>query len=144
MNHMEEIKPDYGELSHQIEESKIRHQWISVAAYYKAQARGFSPGLELNDWLAAEKEYVEMRVTLYLSIAEEDGAMTIGSLRELANSIGVQNPERLDFKVVLIRAIQAKSQAHPCFQIDPGDVCHEIAGCQWKAECRKLIAQWKR
>ncbi|MDR4516535.1 MAG: DUF2934 domain-containing protein [Nitrosomonas sp.] len=29
---------------------------IQVAAYYKAQARGFAPGYELDDWLAAEKE----------------------------------------------------------------------------------------
>jgi len=29
---------------------------IEIAAYYKAQARGFSPGFELDDWLAAEKE----------------------------------------------------------------------------------------
>jgi hypothetical protein len=85
-----------------------------------------------------------MLITLYLSIVEEDGAMTIGSLRELANSIGVQNPEHLDLKIDLIRAIQAQSQTHPCFQLDLGDVCNVIAGCQWKAECRKLIAEWKR
>lgn len=29
---------------------------IEIAAYYKAQARGFAPGHELEDWLAAEKE----------------------------------------------------------------------------------------
>lgn len=29
---------------------------IAVAAYYKAQARGFVPGYELEDWLAAETE----------------------------------------------------------------------------------------
>ena len=29
---------------------------VQVAAYYKAQARGFAPGYELDDWLAAEKE----------------------------------------------------------------------------------------
>lgn len=29
---------------------------IAVSAYYKAQARGFSPGHELEDWLAAEAE----------------------------------------------------------------------------------------
>lgn len=29
---------------------------IEVAAYYKALARGFAPGHELDDWLAAEKE----------------------------------------------------------------------------------------
>lgn len=29
---------------------------IEINAYYKAQARGFVPGHELQDWLAAEKE----------------------------------------------------------------------------------------
>lgn len=29
---------------------------IAVSAYYKAEARGFAPGRELEDWLAAEIE----------------------------------------------------------------------------------------
>ena len=32
-------------------------QWISDTAYFKAQARGFSPEHEVSDWLEAEKEY---------------------------------------------------------------------------------------
>jgi len=144
MNHMEDVKSDLSEPVHQTEESKTRHQWISVAAYYKAQARGFVPGLELDDWLAAEIDYIEMLIALYLSIVEEDGAMSIVSLRQLAKGIGVQNPECLNLKVDLIRAIQDKSRTHPCFQLNPSDLCNEIAGCQWKAECRKIIAEWKR
>ncbi len=31
-------------------------QRIAEAAYYRAQQRGFSPGYELEDWLAAEAE----------------------------------------------------------------------------------------
>ena len=42
---MEDIKPNLGEPVPQIEESKARHQWISVTAYYKAKDRGFTPGL---------------------------------------------------------------------------------------------------
>lgn len=30
---------------------------VATAAYYKAEARGFSPGLELDDWLSAEVEF---------------------------------------------------------------------------------------
>lgn len=33
-----------------------RHARISDAAYRKAEARGFAPGAELDDWLAAERE----------------------------------------------------------------------------------------
>jgi len=29
---------------------------ISDAAYYRAQRRGFAPGRELDDWVAAEAE----------------------------------------------------------------------------------------
>lgn len=33
-----------------------RQKMISDAAYYRAQKRGFAPGRELDDWLAAEAE----------------------------------------------------------------------------------------
>jgi Protein of unknown function (DUF2934) len=33
-----------------------RYQAIAVAAYYLAEARGFQPGSELDDWLAAEAQ----------------------------------------------------------------------------------------
>lgn len=33
-----------------------RLQRIATAAYYKAEARGFVPGLEMEDWLEAEAE----------------------------------------------------------------------------------------
>ncbi|MEQ1487343.1 MAG: DUF2934 domain-containing protein [Methylotenera sp.] len=29
---------------------------VAVCAYYKAEARGFEPGHEMDDWLAAEAE----------------------------------------------------------------------------------------
>ena len=35
---------------------KDRISRIAESAYYKAEARGFSPGHELDDWLAAEAE----------------------------------------------------------------------------------------
>jgi hypothetical protein len=33
-----------------------RQQWIATAAYFMAQRRGFAPGHEASDWLAAEAE----------------------------------------------------------------------------------------
>lgn len=33
-----------------------RVQMIAVAAYYRAEQRGFSSGLEMEDWLRAEKQ----------------------------------------------------------------------------------------
>jgi Protein of unknown function (DUF2934) len=35
--------------------AKHRHQQIAEAAYYRAEARGFAPGFEVNDWLAAAR-----------------------------------------------------------------------------------------
>jgi len=37
-------------------ESELRHRLIERAAYHRAVRRGFSPGGELDDWLAAEQE----------------------------------------------------------------------------------------
>lgn len=36
--------------------SEERWRMIAVGAYYKAKQRGFQPGRELDDWLAAERE----------------------------------------------------------------------------------------
>ncbi|MCC6534383.1 MAG: DUF2934 domain-containing protein [Burkholderiales bacterium] len=33
-----------------------RWQRTAIAAFYRAEARGFAPGAELDDWLAAERE----------------------------------------------------------------------------------------
>lgn len=33
---------------------------ITTAAYYKAEARGFMPGREIEDWLEAQAEFDEM------------------------------------------------------------------------------------
>ena len=122
-------------------ESTPRHQWISVAAYYRAQARGFEPGKELDDWLEAEKDYSAMLVTHYLSMSEENGGMTISGLQQLAKSIGVQNPERMRLEIELIKAIQDISQYRPCFRSETRMLCGG-EGCEWRVECRKLIAVW--
>jgi hypothetical protein len=36
--------------------SSSREALIATAAYYRAQRRGFRPGQEIEDWLAAERE----------------------------------------------------------------------------------------
>lgn len=33
-----------------------RHARIAIAAYYRAERRGFAPGREIDDWLEAERE----------------------------------------------------------------------------------------
>lgn len=39
--------------------SAEHHTVIAEAAYFRAQRRGFEPGHELEDWLAAELEIAE-------------------------------------------------------------------------------------
>jgi hypothetical protein len=39
--------------------SEARYEAIAEAAYRRAQQRGFEPGYELDDWLAAEREIKE-------------------------------------------------------------------------------------
>jgi hypothetical protein len=47
-----ETSPERSESS----EPTQRHALIAEAAFLIAQERGFAPGHELNDWLAAERE----------------------------------------------------------------------------------------
>lgn len=37
-------------------DAEIRSRMIADGAYYRAEARGFATGYELEDWLAAEAE----------------------------------------------------------------------------------------
>lgn len=39
-----------------------REQMVAVAAYYRAEQRGFSSGNEVEDWLWAEKEIESLAV----------------------------------------------------------------------------------
>lgn len=40
------------------------YNWIAVAAYYRAEKRGFAPGGELQDWIEAEAEIEQLRSQL--------------------------------------------------------------------------------
>lgn len=42
-----------------------RQEMIRKAAYFRAQARGFDPGHEVEDWLDAEQEVNEVIVRRY-------------------------------------------------------------------------------
>ena len=45
--------------------ASLRHDMIRDVAYYRAQARDFEPGRELEDWLVAEQEVDELIVRRY-------------------------------------------------------------------------------
>lgn len=121
-----------------------RHQWISEAAYFLAEARSFVPGKELDDWLEAEIVYSEMLITVYIAMLEEDrAAITISGLKQLASLIGIENTDAYVSDVKLIQAIQNATKHRPCFRSKADKLCEEME-CQWKKECQKLIAVWYR
>jgi hypothetical protein len=37
---------------------EARYRWIAHAAYLRAEKRGFAPGQEVDDWLAAEADFI--------------------------------------------------------------------------------------
>jgi hypothetical protein len=49
------IEPDLQTMDDQSLDDSLS-QAISAAAYYRAEARGFEPGHELEDWIEAERE----------------------------------------------------------------------------------------
>lgn len=126
------------------EESRKRHEWIAVAAYFKAERRGFAPNHEWDDWLEAELDYARMQVEEFVAVLEEDGDATLIGLQTLAHSIGVEHPENIHSKTDLIQAIQCACQLLPCFRTGPEELCKQVPDCQWRSECKKLIAEWKR
>jgi hypothetical protein len=120
------------------------HQWISESAYYRAKVTHFARDKALDDGQIAEHEYVKTQIARYLSAAEEDGAITILGLQQLAKSVGVKGAENLTLEIELVQAIQQVAYQNPCFRSEHFTGCHEGDGCQWRAECRKLIAEWCR
>ncbi len=121
---------------------EFRHQWIAQAAYYKAESRNFAPGLELDDWLFAENEFLIMQIIRFQVISIEDGGMSIRGLQRLAKSLEVENTETMTLAVDLIKAIQKATHNAPCFSSEPENHCNATEPCLWKSECKKMIAKW--
>lgn len=51
------IESDHLKRDDHLRKEMIRQEHIATAAYYKAQARGFTRGMDIEDWLEAEAEY---------------------------------------------------------------------------------------
>ncbi len=98
------------------------------------------PGMELEDWLFAEHEFVIMQIMRFQAISSEDGGMSIKGLQRLARSLGVENTNTQI--VDLIHAIQKVTNNNSCFGFEPGKHCNITEYCLWKSECKKMIANW--
>jgi hypothetical protein len=88
-------------------------------------------------------KYKKKLISSFLLKCREDGGMSIAELQRLADSVGVKHSENMLSEVELIRKIQEVSNHSLCFQTDTREQCKE-SKCQWRSECRKLIASWSR
>ena len=57
-----EAAPDSTSASRGVDSSRLE-EMIAVAAYFRAEQRGFAPGDELDDWFQAEAEYLYLADT---------------------------------------------------------------------------------
>jgi|GEM_PF-984318 Protein of unknown function (DUF2934) len=119
-----------------------RQQWISEAAYYKAKNRNFEPGFEEYDWQLSEQEFMKTMVTHFLNICSEDGGITLIGLQRLAKLLGIENSETFSHKDELIHVIQLLTHNDACFDNYLYKDCKRSDPCLWRAECKKLTAQY--
>lgn len=54
--------PDSASASRGVDSARLE-EMIAVAAYFRAEQRGFAPGDELDDWFQAEAEYLFQATT---------------------------------------------------------------------------------
>ncbi len=97
----------------------------------------------MDSRLKKEIEAMDERIRSFIMCSYEDGGITVAGLRGLAGSMGVINPELINNEIELIRKIQKASHQRACFRSGNQRFCEEHE-CQWKTECRKIIAEWIR
>lgn len=119
-------------------------EWITKSASLKAETRGNFPGFEPDDCLDTDQGNIEQKIQAYLHVSREDGGLTLPGLRNLAESIGIPNPDKAETELELIRLIQQACHSEPCFRNSHDECCHPQSVCLWRGECRKLIAEYQR
>ena len=69
--------------------------------------------------------------------------MQRNNLAEIALNENISKLAVMGTEKSRIRAIQAARGEEPCFMSEKRLVC-KIEDCEWRGECRRLIAAWKR
>lgn len=56
-----------------------RQRWVAEAAFYISESRGFAPGQELDDWLAAEAAYAlaDKKAAAPRTLAQESATVAL-------------------------------------------------------------------
>ena len=83
-------------------------------------------------------------VRAFLLAVHEEGDMTIADLHQLAKALGIPGAASLFSETELVQHIQVACQQPPCFRADTDEFCHDPASCQWREQCRRLVAEWCR
>lgn len=94
----------------------------------------------VNAWSTQDYNRI---IACYLTLAGEDGGLTLTSLRQLAKTIGIESPEKITASDELVRLIQIASAHRACFRNTASQFCPEKT-CVWRTECQKLTADWCR
>lgn len=114
---------------------------LSPQADYNSNS--YSTPINELDNMAIENKHVKAQIEAYLLASEEDGDLTLVTLRKLAKSSGVKKPEAILNKIELIRAIQLATYHEPCFRSETSPGCQK-EDCNWRYECKKIVAEWHR
>lgn len=69
--------------------------------------------------------------------------MNIKALQVLAGDAGIGNSADYLSQKTLVRAIQKVRGEEPCFLTDKRYACKNEE-CEWRENCRKLVAVWLR
>lgn len=69
--------------------------------------------------------------------------MKVPELREMARRAGIAGADGLFNEMRLVWAIQESRRQEACFRTDHRFTCRNTA-CEWRAECMKLVATWRR
>lgn len=69
--------------------------------------------------------------------------MHVTDQQSLTDGAGAGDRTRSRWKVELVRAIQKGEGQDPCYMTDKRHLCWEL-NCEWRRECRRLVAEWRR
>jgi hypothetical protein len=122
----------------------IIHDDMSSLAVDSAEPTDYYMASEVsNDWIMLENSFAQAKIATYIAHATEDGSMTLTGLRQLAKSVGVTGMQQCVNAVELIHAIQLLTHRRNCSDTTANSSCHQLS-CLWRAECKKLVADWHR
>jgi len=69
--------------------------------------------------------------------------MNVAELKAIAHHAGIPNAANLHTKKQLVWAIQRSRGEEACFLSDRRIQCKD-SECEWRFECIRLVAEWRR